>query len=114
MRTLMILAGVFLPACSLLTPAFAQKATGEIHETVFDPTQIVASKVQIEVTDAATGNTKTTLSGADGSYLVPNLLDGTYTITATAPGFQKSFYSRSSGGCGDYRPAHQSPVRRRD
>lgn len=93
MRTLMMLAAVFLPACSLFTPAFAQKATGEIHGTVFDPTQTVAPKVQIEVTDTATGNTKTTLSGADGSYLVPNLLDGTYTITATAPGFQKSVYS---------------------
>jgi hypothetical protein len=86
-------ARIILVVLSLSTAAVAQKATGEIHGTVFDPTQTVIPKAQVAATDTATGITKTTVSGADGSYLVPNLLDGTYTISVTAPGFQKSVYS---------------------
>lgn len=93
MRKALLFAGVFLLACAFSTAAFAQKATGEIHGTVFDPSSTVVPKAQVTATDTATGLTKSTLSGADGSYLIPNLLDGNYTVAATAPGFQKSVYT---------------------
>ena len=86
-------ASISVLACSFSYVAFAQNSTGEIHGTVFDPSQTAVPKAQISATDTATGITKTTVSGADGSYLVPSLLDGTYTITVTAAGFQKSVYS---------------------
>jgi hypothetical protein len=89
MRHFLMSAGVFLLMCSLSTAVFAQ-ASGEIHGTVFDPTHTLVPKAEVTVTDTATGITKVTVSGADGSYLVPNLLDGTYTISVTATGFQKS------------------------
>ncbi len=73
--------------------AFAQKATGEIHGTVFDPTYTVVPKAEVTATDAATSIAKTTISGSDGSYLIPNLLDGTYTVSVSAAGFEKSVYS---------------------
>ncbi len=93
MRRLSVFASISVLACSFSVAAFAQRATGEIHGTVFDPSQTVVPKAQISVTDTATGITKTAVSGSDGSYLVPSLLDGTYSITVTAPGFQKSVYS---------------------
>jgi hypothetical protein len=85
-------------ACLLLTfcfpaAAFAQEPTGEIHRTVFDPSHTAVPKAEITVTDTATGISKTFTSGADGSYLAPNLLDGTYSISVTASGFEKSEYS---------------------
>jgi Carboxypeptidase regulatory-like domain len=88
-----VLAGVVLLGCSFSVPAFAQKATGEIHGTIFDPSRTVVPKAEVAATDTATGITKTTNSGPDGSYQIPNLLDGTYTISVTATGFQKSVYS---------------------
>ena len=90
MRSLSTAAGLFLLLCAA---AFAQKATGEIHGTVFDPTHTIVPKAEISATDTATGIEKTTVSGADGSYLIPALLDGTYTVSATAQGFQKSVLS---------------------
>ncbi len=84
---------VLLVFCAFSNPVFAQKATGEIHGVVYDPSRTAVPKAQIVVTDTATGVTKAAASGADGSYLVPNLLDGTYTITVTAPGFERSVYS---------------------
>jgi hypothetical protein len=50
-------------------------------------------KAEISVTDTATRITRMTNSGPDGSYLVPNLLDGTYSISVTAQWFEKSVYS---------------------
>ncbi len=93
MRRLSIFAGISVLACSFSIVAFAQQATGEIHGTVFDPTQTVVPKAQISVTDTATNITKAVVSGSDGSYLVPSLLDGTYTVTVTAAGFQKTVYT---------------------
>ena len=58
-----VLAGVVLLGCSFSVPAFAQKATGEIHGTVFDPSRTVVPKAEVAATDTATGITKTTTSG---------------------------------------------------
>lgn len=93
MTNRLALAGLILTAGALSTAAFAQKATGEIRGTVFDPSHTAVPKAEVAATDTATGITKTTVAGADGSYLIPNLLDGTYTIAATASGFEKSIYS---------------------
>jgi len=66
----------------------AQKATGEIRGAVQDPGNAVVPKASITAKDTATGLVFRTASGADGSYLVPNLLPGTYTVSVSAPGFQ--------------------------
>lgn len=75
MRKLRFVTSLSLLFCMLLFVAFAQKATGEIHRTVFDPSHTPVPKAQISITDSATDITKMINSGSDGSYRVPNLLD---------------------------------------
>lgn len=69
---------------------FAQKPTGEIKGTVQDPGNAFVPKATVTAKDTATGLTFDTVSGGDGAYVVPNLLPGNYSLTVTAPGFQKS------------------------
>jgi len=73
--------------------AVAQKSTGEIKGTVFDPSNAVVPKANVTAKDLATGLTYTATSGSDGDYLVPNLLPGNYDVSVTAPGFQTSVFS---------------------
>lgn len=74
--------------------AFAQRPTGEIRGTVLDPTEAGVPKAALSAKDLATGLVYNTTAGADGSYVIPNLVPGTYDVTATAAGFQKSIISR--------------------
>ena len=82
-----------LAVCLLAAAAFAQKSTGEIRGTVFDSTDAMVPKASVTAKDVSTGIGYTTTAGADGAYLVPNLVPGTYEVTATAPGFRASVYS---------------------
>ena len=78
------LAFLFMGALAA-TPLFAVPATGSLHGAVTDPSGARVVKVTIAV-QAADGTTSTVISGADGTYLFPQLAPGTYTITVTAPG----------------------------
>jgi hypothetical protein len=71
----------------------AQKSTGEIKGTVFDPSGAVVPKAGVTAKDLATGLTYAAIAGADGNFLVPNLLNGKYDVTITASGFQTSLYT---------------------
>lgn len=93
MRRLRCVAASLLLACSLAAIAVAQKASGEIHGTVFDPSHTVAPKAEVTVADTATNIAKIVLSVVGRSYLVPNLLDGTYTVSVSAAGFEKAEYA---------------------
>jgi hypothetical protein len=74
--------------------AFAQKSTGEIRGTVFDPSSAVVPNAAVTAKDLATGLTYTATSGGDGAYLIPNLLPGNYDVSVTAPGFRTSLLSK--------------------
>ena len=50
-------------------------------------------KAEVAATDTATGITRLIPRGPMDLHQIPNLLDGTYTISVTATGFQKSVYS---------------------
>src|SRR5215831_12546370 len=73
--------------------AWSQKSTGEIKGTVFDPSNHAVPGVSLTARDAATGLSFSTVSGADGAYLITNLLAGTYDVSATAQGFQTTSVS---------------------
>src|SRR5712692_7130620 len=85
----MMLAFIILSAVTLA----AQTFRGTILGTVTDPAGAVLSGAKVTVRNLATGLERTTLTSADGSYAVPELPIGTYTVTVTQSGFQTSVIS---------------------
>ena len=67
------------------TKLLALSANGSLHGTVTDPSGARVVKATVTV-QAADGTASTVQSGADGTYLFPQLVPGTYTITVAAPG----------------------------
>ncbi len=60
---------------------------GQISGTVFDPSGKVVPHAQVTVTSPTTKFTQTVTASATGAYVFPTLSSGSYTVTATAPGF---------------------------
>ena len=79
---MLTLAGLSMPA-----PVYAQ-ATGSITGVVSDQSGGVVPGVSIEVTNVATNQTRTTVTGGDGFYTVPLLPPGVYAVKATLQGFR--------------------------
>jgi hypothetical protein len=84
MRARMILVFVLLAAVSLS----AQTFRGTILGTVTDPQGAVVAGAKVTVKNVGTGLERTTDTSADGSYALPELPIGTYTVTVTQTGFQ--------------------------
>ncbi|MGB7189771.1 MAG: TonB-dependent receptor [Acidobacteriaceae bacterium] len=71
-----------------MTPVLrAQEAT--LNGTVTDPSGAVIPNVQLTLTNTATQREQTTISNSDGAYRFASVGIGSYTLTASAPGFQK-------------------------
>jgi hypothetical protein len=68
--------------------AVAQQA-GSIAGTVFDQQGAVVPGATVTVTDNATGASYNGKTTAEGSFTVPGLPFGTYSVTIVAPGFSK-------------------------
>jgi len=68
---------------------FSQAATGTITGTVSDTSGAVIPGVSIEVRNSDTGITFSTVTTETGNYAAPNLLPGSYAITAALFGFKK-------------------------
>src|SRR5712692_2758124 len=79
---------LFLLLCT--TPLLAQTFRGTILGTVTDPQGAVISGAKVTVRNVNTGLERTTQTSADGSYAVPELPIGTYTVTVSQSGFQTS------------------------
>ena len=84
MRARTFLAFVLLTALSLS----AQTFRGTILGTVTDPSGAVISGAQVTVKNTGTGLERTTQTSADGSYSIPELPIGTYSVRVTQQGFQ--------------------------
>jgi hypothetical protein len=69
--------------------AFAQYS-GNIQGTVFDASKAVVPGASAELRNKDTGIVNTTTSNDEGLYRFLNIAPGTYVVTATANGFQKS------------------------
>ena len=70
---------------ALAPPAFGQAGRSEINGTVFDQEKAVLPGVTVTVTEENTGLTRNTVTTGDGTFLIPTLLPGTYTIKADLP-----------------------------
>jgi hypothetical protein len=84
MRARMILVFVLLAAVGLM----AQTFRGTILGTVSDPSGAVVAGATVTVKNIATGLERSTQTSADGSYSIPELPIGTYSVTVTQSGFQ--------------------------
>jgi len=76
---------------AILTPlAFAQGAGGsaELNGTIVDQGKAVLPGVTVSVTNQATGQTRQTVTGSEGRFVLATLPPGTYTIKAELQGFE--------------------------
>src|SRR5438067_4365996 len=89
MRVRMALAFVVLAAASLT----AQTFRGTILGTVTDPSGAVVAGAKVTAKNVNTGLERTTQTSADGSYSIPELPIGTYTVTVSQSGFQTAVTS---------------------
>ncbi|HVG17590.1 MAG TPA: carboxypeptidase-like regulatory domain-containing protein, partial [Blastocatellia bacterium] len=79
---------VFLTVLSLFvfaTASFAQSNTGRLVGTVSDPSGVIPGATVV-VTDNKTGKERTVVASDDGSFTVPQLEAGVYTVRITAAG----------------------------
>src|SRR5450759_3383555 len=65
-----------------------QTFRGTVLGSVTDPSGAVVAGATVKVRNLATGLERTTVTSADGSYSVPELPIGTYSVTVTQTGFQ--------------------------
>jgi hypothetical protein len=76
---------VLVAACATASPAYAQNA--QITGTLKDQSGAVLPGVTVTIKNDETGLTRTATSAADGSYRLPALPPGTYTLTTELAGF---------------------------
>ncbi len=84
MRARILLVFLLLAAVSLS----AQTFRGTILGTVTDPSGAVVAGAKVTVKNTGTGLERSTETSGDGSYSMPELPIGTYTVTVTQTGFQ--------------------------
>lgn len=84
---------LFLAFCLLFAAvgifAQSQVASADLRGTVLDPNRAVVPGATVTARNIATGITRTTTSGDDGSYVLIALPPGEYEITAEAATFKK-------------------------
>ena len=80
----------------------AQQGGSAIRGRVTDQQQAILPGVAIVVTHAESGTIRETVTGADGTFLVPGLVPGPYKIAALLQGFSRLTQDRP-------RPAHRRP-----
>src|SRR5215467_8089957 len=79
--------------CLLAGSAWPQVSTSRIEGTVVDTTNAVIASASVKVTNEDTGVSYDTKTGSTGTYTVPSLTPGPYTVSVSHSGFD-SFTSR--------------------
>ena len=81
-----------LVVAMLILPGFAnaQRLDGTLRITVSDSTGAGILDAKVTVTNEATGVSITATASSVGTYVFPNLLVGSYTVTAEKSGFKKA------------------------
>src|SRR5215213_161439 len=76
-----------LITCLMALVSFAQNTNGKLVGTVSAPDGVIAGAT-IVVKDNQTGKERTVVSNENGTFDVPQLEFGTYTVTITATGYK--------------------------
>lgn len=64
--------------------------TGKLTGVVTDQEHHAVVRAQVRITNAATGQSSTVTTGADGGYIDPLVKPGVYQVSVSAPGFKTS------------------------
>src|SRR6516162_8951972 len=75
--------------CVFLACASALAQTSQINGTVRDTSGLAIPTAAIKATQTATGIVRSTSSGSDGSYVLPNLPIGPYVLEVAKEGFSR-------------------------
>ncbi len=67
-----------------------QRLDGTLRVTVSDKSQASVEEARVSVTNSATGVTNETTASSSGTYVFPNLLVGTYSVSVEKDGFKKA------------------------
>src|ERR1700692_778479 len=89
MKLRMVVMFVLLSTALLVGQTFR----GTILGSVTDPSGAYVASATVKVKNIATGLERTTTTSADGSYAVPELPIGTYSVTVSLAGFQTAVTS---------------------
>lgn len=89
MRRSVVALLIVLLLATLAGVARAQRFDGTLRGDVIDESGAVVPDTKITLTNQDTGVSQVTTTTSAGSYVFPNLLAGTYTLSAEKDGFQK-------------------------
>src|SRR5262249_57472984 len=73
----------------LAGPAFSQQFRGSLSGRVLDQQQGAVPNAKVTATETETGAKFNTVTNVDGTYVLPFLLPGPYTISAEAAVFNR-------------------------
>jgi hypothetical protein len=73
-----------------IAPLAAQERFGGLSGTVVDPQKLAVPGATVTATNKGTGVARTAVTTADGSFMIPDLVPGRYTVTVELQGFQKA------------------------
>jgi len=90
MRRLTVTALAAILCLLLSSAAWAQRLDGSLRVTVTDHSQASVEDAKVTVANEATGVATVTTASSAGTYVFPNLLVGTYTITVEKDGFKRA------------------------
>ncbi len=91
LRALLALASCLLLLLAL--PGYAQKTSGQITGSVLDEKGAALPDTMVVVTQTGTGAKREVQTNQDGTYTVPDLAPGVYSIAATHTGFKETVVS---------------------
>jgi hypothetical protein len=80
---------LLMAATFLTSPMMAQRLDSTLRGDVKDQTGAMVPEAKVTATNEATNVPQTTVSTSSGSYIFPNLLPGTYTVTVEAKHSQR-------------------------
>ena len=81
--------GFLLLAALALPASIAAQATGQLSGVVTDNSGDVLPGVTVTITNVATNQSRTSMTGSDGFFNAPLLSPGDYTVTAALEGFSQ-------------------------
>jgi hypothetical protein len=88
-RSLLSLVLLLMPLMLSRGASGQSVANAQIHGTVQDSSGAIVPGADIKATQTETGRTQTAVSGADGTYLLPGLPVGDYSLEVSSPAFSK-------------------------